>query len=92
MRISIVVTAAALMFAAAPAHAYENFIPLGHNYAPGENELPRLDSDQDRVNSQVDIYESEIYNRQRDLKEFSTQMNSYSAGQTPSGSSDFIDY
>ena len=92
MRNSFLAAAAILAIATAPALAYENFIPMGQSYSPGENELPRLDSEQDRLNSQVDIYESEIYNRQRELKEFSTQMNSYSLGQTPSGTSDFIDY
>lgn len=92
MRLTLLAVVATLALASSQAHAYENFIPMGQSYAPGENELPRLDSEQDRLNSQVDIYESEIYNRQRDLKEFSTQMNSYSLGRTPSGSSDFIDY
>ncbi|WP_373506131.1 hypothetical protein [Aestuariivirga sp.] len=92
MRLTLLAAAATLVLASPQALAYENFIPMGQSYSPGVNELPRLDSEQDRLNSQVDIYESEIYNRQRELKEFSTQMNSYSLGQTPSGTSDFIDY
>ena len=92
MRLALTILAATLALAPAPAFAYENFIPLGHNYAPDDPELPTLNSEQDRLNSQVDIYESEIYNRQRRAKIFSSQLDRFKSEQEYNGSSDFIDY
>jgi hypothetical protein len=54
---------AVLALSAAPALAVENFIPLGQNYAPGDDKLPAIGSEQDRLNAQVDIYETEAYHR-----------------------------
>lgn len=92
MRIAAVVFAAALGASIGPAVAYENFIPLGQNYATGENELPPLNSPEARFNSQVDIYESDIYNRARAARSFSTQMELYSNSQELDHKSGFIDY
>ena len=92
MRLSIAVLAAAMALTPAPALAYENFIPLGHSYSPDDSVLPEFNSDQDRLNSQVDIYESEIYNRQRRAKVFSSQLDRFNNDQEISGSSEFIDY
>ena len=92
MRYAFIALAAALGFAPAPALAYENFIPLGHNYSPEQSELPAINSEQDRVNAQVDIYESEIYNRQRTAKTFSSQLDRFSNDQELRGSGEFIDY
>ncbi len=93
MRIAAI-TIAALLAAGATtsALAYENFIPLGHNYAPDDSQLPAFSSEQDRLNGQVDIYESEIYNRQRRAKVFSNQVQRFTNDQELSGPSDFIDY
>lgn len=91
MRLAALTLAAVLGFAA-PAFAYENFIPLGHNYAPDDPELPAFSSDQDRLNAQVDIYESEIYNRQRRAKVFSSQLDRFRNDQEYRAGSDFIDY
>lgn len=41
-------------------------IPSGHSYSPKHQRLPRLNSRQDRINGQADIYQSEIYRSQRD--------------------------
>ena len=59
----LILGCAVLALSAAPALAVENFIPLGQNYAPGDDTLPPIGSEQDRVNAQVDIYETEIYGR-----------------------------
>jgi hypothetical protein len=42
------------------------FVPQGHTYSPNEDRLPLLNSNRDRVNSQADIYESEIYRIERE--------------------------
>ncbi len=91
MRI-VIALLAALAFPASPALAYENFIPLGHNYSPGNSELPEFNSAQDKLNAQVDIYEAEIYTRQRTAKSFSSQLQRFSNEQEFKGSSEFIDY
>lgn len=92
MRYAFITLTAALVLAPAPASAYENFIPLGHNYSPEQSQLPAINSEQDRVNAQVDIYESEIYNRQRSAKTFSSQLDRFSNDQELRGSGEFIDY
>jgi hypothetical protein len=92
MRISSLLLLAAVAFAPAPAFAYENYIPLGHSYSPDDSVLPEFNSDQDKLNSEVDIYESEIYNRQRRAKVFSSELDRFKNDQEISGSSDFIDY
>jgi hypothetical protein len=92
MRVTLAVLAAAAVMMTAPAHAVENFIPLGHSYSPDQPELPAFDSEQDRLNSQVDIYESEIYSRLRRAKIFSSQLDHFSNDQELKGSGEFIDY
>jgi hypothetical protein len=92
MRIAIATFALCLGLAAGPAVAYENFIPLGHNYSPDDPRMPAFNSDQDKLNAQVDIYESEIYNRQRRNKIFNSQVNRFSNDQQYRAGSDFIDY
>ena len=92
MRYALITLTAALAIATTPALAYENFIPLGQNYSPDQSELPPINSDRDRINSQVDIFESEIYNRQRTAKEFSSQLQQFTNDQELRGSSAFIDY
>ncbi len=57
----------ATMAATSPAAvAAEKFVPQGHTYSPDQDRLPLLNSYQDRINSQADIYESEIYRIQRE--------------------------
>ena len=74
------------------AGAYENFIPLGHNYSPDDSVLPELNSRQDQINAQVDIFESDVYTRARRAKEFRSNLDQFSNSQELKGSSDFIDY
>lgn len=75
-----------------PAVAYENFIPMGHSYSPDSPELPAFNSDEDRLTSQTDIYESEIYNRQRRAKSFASDFQRFRSDQELKGGSTFIDY
>lgn len=91
--VSVAVFAAALAAGAVPAMAFENFIPLGHNYSPDDSKLPTLNSDEDRLNAQVDIYEAEIYTRQKIAKTFSSQLDRFANDQElNSRNRDFIDY
>lgn len=88
----VIVACAALTVMTAPALAYENFIPLGHAYSPEDAELPPINSDQERIISQTDVYEAEIYTRQRTAKQFSSQLERFRNDQELRGGSDFIDY
>ena len=90
IRFAFVIFAFALL--PTQARAYENFIPLGHNYSPDEPVLPPLNSPQDQINAQVDIFEAEVYTRARRAKEFRSDLDQFSNNQELKGSSDFIDY
>jgi len=59
-----------LVMSASGAMAVENFIPSGHTYAPYAGPLPPLNSPQDKINSQVDIYQSQIWHSQVQQKQF----------------------
>jgi hypothetical protein len=87
----LILGCAVLALSTAPALAVENFIPLGQNYAPGENEVPPLGSEQDRINAQVDIYETENYREALRQKQLDTRLNHFQ--QEPRGiGDDFRDY
>ena len=59
--------ATAITLGAASASAGDkSFVPQGHTYSPDEDRLPLLNSQRDRINSQADIYEAEIYRAQRE--------------------------
>ena len=70
MKVSVlvggVVVAMAMASGLPSANAAEKFVPQGHSYSPDENRLPLLNSSRDRVNSQADIYEAEIYRIERE--------------------------
>lgn len=59
-----IIALAALGLSTASAGAAEQFVPDGHTYAPGNEQLPPLNSPQDLRNGQADIYQSEIYRHQ----------------------------
>lgn len=93
MRVVFAAMIAGLVLAPVPALAVENFIPLGHNYAPDDSVLPEFNSEQDRINGQVDIYETEIHTRQRFQKENNTYVRRFLNSQSGTGGSmEFIDY
>ena len=92
MRIEIAALLTGLALWPAQAAAYENFIPLGHNYSPDDSVLPALNSRQDKVNAQVDIYEAEIYTRQRILKVQNSYFRRFMSAQENTAGSTFIDY
>jgi len=60
--------AAMLGTAVTTAVADQNYVPRGHAYGPGLERLPPLNSRQDRIHSQADVYEAEIRQRQLELR------------------------
>lgn len=57
---STVLAAAVAGFSGADARAEQNYVPSGHSYGPNFERLPPLNSRQDKINAQADIYEAEI--------------------------------
>lgn len=91
MRIALGLLAAVTLWIT-PAFAYENFIPLGFNYSPDNSRLPDINSPEYQLNTQVDIYEAEIYTRQRAAKSQNSQLEQFANDQQYERNSDFIDY
>jgi hypothetical protein len=57
--------------------AVENFVPYGHTYGPGSGPLPYLNSPQDKINAQADIYQTEIWKKQMERKLFDSNMQRF---------------
>ena len=93
MRYTLLAAAAVLAVSALPALADQNFIPMGQDYGLGNDAAPPLDSEQSKFNAQVDIYQSEVYNRNLDQKQFDSRIFNLTNDQNPEGSdSDQLDY
>ncbi len=88
MRYSLFAAAAVLAISAMPALADQNFIPMGQDYALGNDSAPPLDSEQSKFNAQVDIYQSEVYNRNLDKKQFDSRIFNLTNSQTGSALDD----
>jgi hypothetical protein len=89
-RLAAVVIAGLL--AAAPAAAVENYIARGHPYAPGDDRLPPLNSDQDQINLQTDLYEAELYVRQRERKAMESELFRFRNDRSFSGPDYSLEY
>lgn len=76
----------------ASAMAFENFIPLGHNYSPDEQALPAINSRRDRINLQTDIYETERYFEERSQRVDTSFLNRFISSQESPGADYSIDY
>jgi hypothetical protein len=87
----LILGCAVLALSSAPVLAVENFIPLGQNYAPGDDEIPPIGSEQDRINAQLDIYETENYGEALRLKQFESRLNQFQQEPRNMGD-DFRDY
>jgi hypothetical protein len=87
----LILGCAVLALSSAPVLAMENFIPLGQNYAPGDDQIPPIGSDQDRINAQLDIYQTENYVRDLREKRFDTRLNHYQTEPRNIGD-EFLDY
>jgi hypothetical protein len=62
---------------AAPTFAAENFIPGGHTYSPDNDPLPELNSEQDNINLNADLIQSEINRQQRERKLLDSQFQRF---------------
>lgn len=80
------------VLAATPALAYENFIPLGHNYSPDDEVLPEFNGTQDQINLQTDLYETEVYIGERFQAEQDSHMRRFLNNQELEGGDYSIDY
>ena len=93
MRYSIIAAAAALALSPLTSLAAENFIPMGQDYGVGQNPIPPLDSEQSKFNAQVDIYQSEVYNRNLSKKEFDSRIYNLTNEENPGDlDDDQLDY
>lgn len=93
MRYSILIAAAALALSSLPVLADQNFIPMGQDYGLGQDAAPPLDSQQSKFNAQVDIYQSEVYNRNMDKKVFDSRIFNLANEQSPGDlDDDELDY
>ena len=93
MRYSILAAAAILALSPLTTLAAENFIPMGQDYGIGQNPVPPLDSEQSKFNAQVDIYQSEVYNRNLSKKEFDSRIYNLTNEENPGDlDDDQLDY
>ena len=83
MRIAISVLA--LLALGSTAMAAENYIPRGHSYTPDSPLLPEANSEEDLLNQKVDLYEAQIYVKQRDQKIWESQQNRFRFAQELDG-------
>jgi hypothetical protein len=68
-----------------PAFAAENFIPGGHTYSPDNKPLPPLNSEQDQINLNADIIQSQIDRQQRERKILDSQFQRFISEQELKG-------
>jgi len=83
MRYPLLAAGALLTVMALPTLADENFIPMGQDYSMGQNTIPPLDSAESKFNAQVDIYQSEVYNRNLNQKQFDSRLFNLENEQNP---------
>ncbi len=82
----------ALSAFALPAHAYENFIPLGTGYSTSVHSIPAIESERQRIIEQTDIYESEIYNKQLQQRIVNSRSSAFFNSPQGFASDSSIDY
>ena len=75
-----------------PALAAENFIPGGHTYSPDNTPLPELNTEQDNINLNADIIQSEIYTKQRERKLQDSQLQRFMGDQELEGGDYSLEY
>ena len=93
MRYSLLAAAALLAVSALPVLADQNFIPAGQDYGLGNDAAPPLDSEQSKFDAQVDIYQSEVYNRNLSKKEFDSRIFNLTNEENPGDlDDDQLDY
>lgn len=93
MRHVVLMAVSALALLSGPALADQNFIPSGRDYGLGSDPLPPLNSAQDQFDAQVDIYQSEVYNRNLNKKQFDSRVENLMDEQNPGAPDDnALDY
>jgi hypothetical protein len=75
-----------------PALAAENFIPGGHTYSPDNEPLPELNSEQDNINLNADLLQSEINRQQRERKLLDSQFQRFTGEQELEGGDNSPEY
>jgi hypothetical protein len=88
MRHFVLTAIAALALFPVPAFADQNFIPSGRDYGVGNDPLPPLNSEQDQFDAQVDVYQSEVYNRNLGKKQFDSRIENLMDQQNPGAPDD----
>lgn len=89
-RVILSIAFAGAMFG--PALAAENFIPGGHTYSPDNDPLPALNTEQDSINLNADIIQSEIYTKQRERKLLDSQIQRFTGEQELEGGDYSLEY
>jgi len=72
--------------------AYENYITSGHSYTPQNIPLPPINSYESDFTQQTDIYEADIYVKERQRKILDSQLQRFLDGPNPGIPSDDIQY
>lgn len=90
--LGVLVVISAFVVGALPAQAYENFIPLGTGYSSSVNTIPAIKSERQRIIEQTDIYESEIYNKQLEERNFQARSSAFFNDAAAFSSDRSIDY
>mgnify|MGYP006283006651 CR=1 FL=1 len=93
MRHVVMMAVAALALSSGAVLADQNYIPGSRDYGLGSDPLPPLNSAQDQFNEQVDIYQSEVYNRNLSKKKFDSNIENLMDEQNPGAPDDnALDY
>jgi hypothetical protein len=93
MKMRVVGFVVAVVCLAAPgALAYENYIPLGTGYSSNVDSLPAFDSEQGVIASETDVYETELYKRQRKQIEDESRFKQFFSDSESTGADSHIDY
>jgi hypothetical protein len=88
----IIVGLIAILMTGTAARAYDTFIPMGAGYSTEVSSIPALNSDEEKVISQTDLYETELYAKQRAEREHDSYINRFFSNSETSGSDFSIDY
>ena len=86
------VAVAIVVGASSSAQAFENFIPTGTGYSTNVSSLPALNSEAEALNTQSDIYETELYNKQLEARRRESYLQRFMSNSETAGSDFSIDY
>ena len=88
----VLIVGATCVGLSAPSFAYEKYIPLGAGYATGKNVLPDLNSEEQALTAQTDIYESELYRKQLEQRRNQSYISHFSTNADSTASDYNLDY